>query len=388
MTSHPCRPTRLTHRAHPAHDRTDPPVPGHRPTRRLLAVALAVGLLALGACSSGGGSGGDGADPAAGGTREVTLMLNWTPNAQHAGIYAAQALGYYEDAGIDLTIVEPADTGVEPVVAQGDADFGIAQAESLLPARAAGVPVVSIATLLPHNDSSLMALADSGITRPRDLEGRTYGGYGGALETELVDRLVECDGGDPDQVEFVEVGNVDYLTGMQRGRFDFAWVFNGWDALAAEEVQGVAVTTLPFIDHLDCIPDWYTPLLLTSESMLQDDPELVRDFLAATARGYQVAVDDPQRAADLLLDAVPELDRGLVEASTAYHASRFIEPGRGWGHQEAQVWSDFGAFLVDAGLLDQPVDIDAAFTDDFLPDRGDTTATGSAGDTTTTTGGP
>lgn len=368
------------------------PHPQRRPARRLLVLGLAVGLLAVAACSSGGGSGSDGGDDAAGdgGARHVTLMLNWTPNAQHAGIYAAQALGYYEDAGIDLTIVEPADTGVEPVVAQGDGDFGLAQAESLLPARAAGVPVVSIAALLPHNDSSLMALADSGIRRPRDLEGRTYGGYGGALETELVKRLVECDGGDPDQVDFVEVGNVDYLTGMQRGRFDFAWVFNGWDALAAEEVDGVDVTTIPFIDHLDCIPDWYTPLVLTSESMIQDDPELVRDFLAATARGYQVAVDDPQRAADLLLDAVPELDRDLVEASTAYHASRFIEPGQGWGHQEAQVWSDFGAFLVDAGLLDEPVDTDAAFTDDFLPaaPAGGDGAGGGVTTTTATTGGP
>lgn len=337
-----------------------------RPARsrhpRLLALTLAVGVLAA-ACSSGDG----GDDAADGGTRDVTLMLNWTPNAQHAGIYAADALGYYEDAGLDVTIVEPADTGVEPVVAQGDADFGLAQAESLLPARAAGVPVVSIATLLPHNDSSLMALADSGISRPRDLEDATYGGYGGALETELVRRLVECDGGDPDRVEFVEVGNVDYLTGMQRDRFDFAWVFNGWDALAAREVQGVDVTTIPFIDHLDCIPDWYTPLVLTSESMVEDEPELVADFLAATARGYQAAVDDPEQAADLLLEAVPELDRDLVRASTTYHATRFVEPGRSWGHQQAEVWDDFGAFLVDAGLLDEPVDTEAAFTDDFLP---------------------
>lgn len=367
--------------------RSEPAVP-HTPRLRLLVVALAAGLLAVAACSSGGGSG-DGGDDAAGdgGTRDVTLMLNWTPNAQHAGIYAAQALGYYEDAGIDLTIVEPSETGVEPVVAQGDADFGLAQAESLLPARAAGVPVVSIATLLPHNDSSLMALADSGIERPRDLEGATYGGYGGALETELVKRLVECDGGDPDRVDFVEVGNVDYLTGMQRGRFDFAWVFNGWDALAAEEVEGVDVDTIPFIDHLDCIPDWYTPLVLTSESMIQDDPELVRDFLAATARGYQVAVDDPQQAADLLLEAVPELDRDLVEASTAYHASRFIEPGQAWGHQEAQVWSDFGDFLVEAGLLDEPVDTDAAFTDAFLA-ASDAGSAADGADATTTTGGP
>ena len=199
-----------------------------------LVVTAALALGSTAACGSSSDAGG-GSD-AEGDPRSVTLMLNWTPNAQHAGVYAAQGLGFYEDAGLDVEIVDPADTGVEPVVAAGRAEFGIAQAESLLPARAAGVPVVSIGTLLPHNDSSLMALAESGIERPRDLAGRTYGGYGGALETELVRRLVECDGGDPDAVDFVEVGNVDYLSGLQRGRFDFVWVFNGWDALAAEEV--------------------------------------------------------------------------------------------------------------------------------------------------------
>ncbi|MBL8775606.1 MAG: ABC transporter substrate-binding protein [Acidimicrobiales bacterium] len=334
--------------------------------RRALTVpALLALVVAAGACSSDGdqASGGDGR----GEPREVTLMLNWTPNAQHAGIYAAEELGYYEDVGIDLEIVEPAATGVEPVVATGEAEFGIAQAESLLPARAAGVPVVSIATLLPHNDSSLMFLADAGIERPRDLEDHTYGGYGGSLETELINRLVECDGGDPSRVEFVEVGNVDYLTGMQRDRFDFAWVFNGWDALRADTVDGVDVETLPFIEYEDCIPDWYTPLLLTSEDTVADDPELVEDFLDATARGYALAISDPQQAADLLLAAAPELDRALGEASTDYHAERFAEEGAPWGVQEAQVWSDFGDFLVDAGLLEEALDTDAAFTDEFLP---------------------
>lgn len=341
--------------------RSSPPAHTLRVGVRLLVV---VALLAGAAACSSGGSSNEAQDD---GLRHVTLMLNWTPNAQHAGIYAAQQLGFYEDAGIDLEIIEPAEAGVEPVVAAGRADFGLAQAESLLPARAAGVPVVSIATLMPHNDSSLMALAGSGIRRPRDLEGHTYGGYGGSLETELINRLVSCDGGDPSEVDFVEVGNVDYLTGMQRGRFDFAWVFNGWDALRAESVDGVDVETIPFIDHTDCIPDWYTPLILTSESMIRDDPDLVTDFLAATSRGYWVAVDQPQRAASLLLDAVPELDRDLVEASTAYHSTRFVEVDQPWGHQQARVWADFGDFLVDAGLLTEPIDTTEAFTDDFLP---------------------
>jgi ABC-type nitrate/sulfonate/bicarbonate transport system substrate-binding protein len=334
--------------------------------RRLTGLLAAVLLLA--ACGDDGGDSG-GANGGGEDLTAVTLMLNWTPNNHHAGIYAAQELGLYEEAGLDVEIVEPATTGVEQVVADGDAEFGIAQAESLLPARAAGVPVVSIATLLPHNDSSLMALGETGIARPRDLEGHTYGGYGGALETELINRLVECDGGDPDQVEFVEVGNVDYLAGMEDGRFDFVWVFNGWDALRAETVDDAEITTIPFLDHTDCIPDWYTPILLTSEGMIDEDPEVVEAFLDATAAGYRVAIEDPAEAASLLLDAVPELDQALVEASADYHTGRYAEDGEPWGVQDGRIWAEFATFLQEAGLLEEPVATEPAFTNDFLPDE-------------------
>lgn len=300
------------------------------------------------------------------GLTDVTLMLNWTPNAQHAGIYLAVANGWYAEAGLNLEIVEPAAAGADAVVGTGGADFGISVAEQVLPARAAGVPVVSIAAILPYNDSSFMALASSGIERPRDFVGKTYGGYGGSLETELLHALVACDGGDPDGVEMVEVGNIDYLAGMEQGRFDFVWVFEGWDALRAREIEGKAINTVTFVEWLDCIPDWYTPLFIASESMIADHPDLVRAFVEATARGYEAAIADPTAAADALLAAAPELDAALVRAATEYHAPKFVGEG-GWGRQDAEVWSAFADFLLQAGLLDREVDTDAAFTNEFIP---------------------
>ena len=295
----------------------------------------------------------------------MTLMLNWTPNAHHAGIYLALENGWYEEVGIDLEIVEPAMAGVDQIVGTGGAEIGISVAESILPARAAGVPIVSIATILPYNDSSFMALAESGINRPRDFEGRTYGGYGGPLETELLRTLVACDGGDPDLVEMVEVGNIDYLAGLEQGRFDFVWVFEGWDALRAREVTGDQITTVKFFEWLDCIPDWYTPVVVTSEDMIETQPDLVRAFIEATARGYEAAIGDPEAAADALLTAAPELDEALVRAAITYHAPKFVGEAP-WGVQDMEIWSRFGDFLVDAGLLEQPIDTVEAFTNEFL----------------------
>lgn len=297
----------------------------------------------------------------------VTLMLNWTPNNHHAGIYAALENGWYREAGIDLRIVEPAIAGADQVVAAGGADFGISQAESVLPARAAGAPVVSIATLLSYNDSSFMALAESGITRPRDFQGKTYGGFGGALERELLDTLIACDGGDPTLLQHIEVGNIDYLSGMRQGRFDFVWVFEGWDALRARDLEGQAIESVKFVDYIDCIPDWYTPVIIASESTLTGRGDLVRRFLDATARGYRLAIEDPELAATLLLRAAPELDEALVRASATYHASRYAAPGASWGAQSTDTWTRFEAFLRQAGLIEGPVDALAAFTNDYLP---------------------
>ncbi len=345
-------------------------------------LALVVGVLALGCTTESDEPAGDdvnSASTAAGAapteaagetpdTTEVTLMLSWTPNNHHAGIYAALAQGWYEEAGIDLRIVEPATAGSLQVVAAGQADFGFSVAESLIPARAQGAPVVSIATILPHNDSSLMLLAESGVSSPRDLEGLTYGGFGGPLERELIDTLVECDGGDPSTIEYVEVGNVDYIVGMDSGHYDFVWVFEGWDVILARESLGRDITTIKFVDHLDCIPDWYTPVFIASEQTLEERPELVERFLEATARGYDFAAEEPDAAATMLLEAVPELDETLVRASAQYHAPLYHGDGTPWGIQREEVWRRFEQFLRELEMTEAEVDVTEAFTNDFLPD--------------------
>ena len=243
-------------------------------------------------------------DDDGGGLKKVTLMLNWTPNTQHSGIYIAKEKGWYKDAGIDLQILDaPASGGVEQVVGQGKADFGISVAESVIPARAEGVPVVSIAAILQHNDSSLFSLAKANIKRPKDLEGKTYGGYGGPLETQIVKKLVQCDGGDPAKVKFVEVGDVDYLAGMEAKQFDFVWVFEGWDVLRANKIENKPVTSIKFKDWLNCRPDWYTPVFITSESLAKSNPDLVKNLVAEGAEkareSARETLDDVRRAMHL-----------------------------------------------------------------------------------------
>ncbi len=150
--------------------------------------------------------------------------------------------------------------------------------------------MVSVATVIQHNTSSLISLTESGITRPRDLAGHTYGSYGSELEEALIRTLVECDGGDPDAVELAPLSSDDFRIGLLEHQFDAAWVFDAWDTIRLGQIDGLDVSTIPFIDHTDCIPDWYTPLVATSQQHLDEDPELVRDFLAALTHGYEDAI--------------------------------------------------------------------------------------------------
>jgi ABC-type nitrate/sulfonate/bicarbonate transport system substrate-binding protein len=264
--------------------------------------------------------------------------------------------------------IEPgSNDDVLQVVASGRAQFGISASEQLVPARTQGVPVVSLAAIIQHNTSSLMALKSSGVTTLADLSGKRYGAFGEDFEKALVAQMVACGGGRPGSVRFVDVGNVDYRVGLEKHFYDFVWVFDGWDVIRLRDIDKLPITTLPFIAHTDCIPDWYTPVLATSEHLIRSDPTLVRTFLAVTARGYRASIAHPAAAAAALTRAVPELDPKLVGLSAAYLAQHYAADPAAWGQQDAAVWDRFVAFLQRSKLVKPGFDTAAAYTNAFLP---------------------
>jgi ABC-type nitrate/sulfonate/bicarbonate transport system substrate-binding protein len=328
--------------------------------RRTITAAALLSAIILAAVA---GCGGSSTSP----TQKVTVVLDWTPNTNHAGVYLAKQQGAYEQAGLDVDIVEPDQAGGIAQVAAGNAQFAFSYAEQVLPVRALGTPVVSIATVLRTNTSSLASPSDRKITRPRDLAGKTYGTFGGPIEEPLIKALVACDGGDPDTVRFVDVGNADYNVGFRKHAYDAVWVFDGWDVIRLRAIARTPVTTIAFRDHLDCIPDWYTPVIVTSETLVHEQPELVRAFLAATSEGYRTAISSPQAAADALMTGAPESDRALVEASARFLAPFYASSSGAWGRQDAAVWDGFDAFLRRSKIVTAAAPVADAFTNDFLP---------------------
>lgn len=353
----------------------------NRPVRPRPAAGLAAALaLTLAACAGGTGTAPTSGDapgdapadgPSSRQATELTVVLDWTVNTNHAGLYLARQRGYFDDAGLAVEILEPGEISGLQLVATGDADVAYSVAESLVPAVERGVDAVSIAAVIEHNTSSLLFQKSSGITRPRDLPGHVYGSYDSPLENALISTLVSCDGGDPDGIVTAPLATDDFRIGLTEDQFDYVWVYDAWDTIRLRDVDGMDVGTIPFIDHTECIPDWYTPLLATSRAQLAEDPETVRAFLDAVARGYRDAMTDPAAAAEAVLAASPELDRELVEASAEYLATHYASDPADWGRQTAETWDGFLDFLAEHDIAGAGLDADALWTNDYLPAAGD-----------------
>ncbi|WP_124728184.1 ABC transporter substrate-binding protein [Staphylospora marina] len=326
------------------------------------AFALAALLLPMTACA-GEPAGKTGEQ----GLKKVTLVLDWTPNTNHTGLYVARDKGYFKAEGLDVTIIQPGETGAEQMVATGNADFGVSYQEGVTQARTQQVPIVSIAAVLQHNTSGFASPAAKNITRPKDFEGKTYGGWGSPVEKQMISSLMEADQADPNKVKIVNTGNVDFFTATKRD-IDFMWIYYGWTGIEAE-LRGEKLNMVWITDYGKQL-DYYTPVLITGEKTVKEDPDTVRAFLKAAAQGYEFAAQHPQEAADILVKAVPDLDEKLVHKSQEWLSPRYKADAPAWGIQKREVWENYAAWMKQHQLLEGEFDAAKAFTNEFLPQGG------------------
>jgi ABC-type nitrate/sulfonate/bicarbonate transport system substrate-binding protein len=278
----------------------------------------------------------------------VTLVLDWAPNTNHTGFFVAMERGYFAEEGITLNIIVPPEDGAVPLVATGRYEFGVSfQEETILAANSptAPLPIVTIATIVEHNTSGIMSLAEHNITRFRDLEGRTFGTWGIPMFDEIVSESVRMDGGDPDLVNFVPNMALDSITGIQTD-FDAVWVFEGWDRIMAEQME-LDVNYFAFRD-ISPVFNYFTPIIITHED--NADSDLTERFLRATERGFTFARDNPREAAEILHYHTPETELSLLIASQEFLSAEYF-PGGNWGYINATRWNAFFYWMRDNGFI-------------------------------------
>jgi ABC-type nitrate/sulfonate/bicarbonate transport system substrate-binding protein len=346
--------------------------------RRAVALTLAAAVAGAAALDAGAAAcASSQAAPSSSGSSApttVTLALDWTPNTNHTGIYVAQQLGYFAAAGINLRIVPYGSTAPETLVSTHKADFAVSYQDGLTEAAATGGDIVSVYAVTQKTDVVIGVRADSGITAPKQLDGKTYAGYGSPLETPMLTYVIKKAGGTG---TFKNVTlNTDAYQALYAGQADFALPEPTWEVIQAGLV-GKPLRTFDLSDY--GFPAIYSALIASSHQYLAAHGDVAKKFLAAVQRGYEYAAAHPADAANLLIQANESVlgpQKQLVDQSAALEAAQYYKDADGKiGVQSAARWQALTDFLYQNGILTDAAgkplpkepDVSTLYTNDFLP---------------------
>jgi ABC-type nitrate/sulfonate/bicarbonate transport system substrate-binding protein len=294
---------------------------------------------------------------------KVTVALDWYPWSNHTGLYLAKDRGYYGAEQLDVTIYVPSNPeDVLKLVGSGKDTVGISYETDVLFARAEGVPVVSIAALVQQPLNSIMALKSSGITRPKQLEGRKVGTAGLPSDDAFLTTMMAADGADARKADVIGVG-YDLLPALLGAKVD-AIVGGYWvhESIVAE-IKGQPVNVMKVQDW--GVPPYFELVLVASEATVKAQPDLLKRFVRATTKGYLDANRDQQSALDSLFKAAPETDRELEQRGIKLLAPLWLDDKGAFGIQTSERWKAYSDWLKEQGLLKADVDPAQAFTAQF-----------------------
>ena len=333
-------------------------------------LALAALLLTLAATGCGAKS-----EPGAGDTgskEDLRLVLDYFPNADHAGIYAAQGSGEYDRAGLAVDIKAPPDPAAPlKLLRAGRADVVISDEPELLLARDKGADdLVAVGALVQKPLTSLIALPGSGIRDAKDLAGKRVGTAGIAYQSAYLRTIAEKAGIDPGSIKETNVG-FDFTRPLIAKRVDATlgafWNYEGTDLKRRGKK--------PVILKMDAlgVPAYDELVFVTrKENLDEDGASRIRRFLQATARGHRLLEQDPDAGVDPLMKASNGLDRGLQEAVVKATLPAFFpaDEDQPYGWQDPAQWDAYGKWMQENGLLKRPPNAARALTNEFLPGQG------------------
>ncbi|WP_419394076.1 ABC transporter substrate-binding protein [Cytobacillus praedii] len=293
---------------------------------------------------------------------DISIMLDWYPNAVHTAIYVAKEKGYFADEGLNVNIEMPADTN-DPLklAATGKVDLAISYQTQLLVSRAEGIPVVSVAALVRHSLDAIMFKKDSGIQSPKDLEGKNIGYPSASVNEAVVSTMVKKDGGDMNNVKMTDVGwdlmpslatdNVDALTG--------AYINH---ELVLLKKEGYDMDILKLTDF--GVPDNYELVIVTGEKALKKKKTSFGKFWKAITRAQEEVKKDPASGLKVLLDHENDsfpLDKEVEAESLQVLLPLMEESNVPFGYQEEDTWNQVANWLYESKVIKQKMNAKEAF---------------------------
>lgn len=333
-------------------------------TKQILAVLLcAVMLVSLAACAGK-------QDDKTEDLQKITLSLDWTPNTNHTGIYVALAKGYFTEAGLDVTVVQPPESGATAMCAAGQAQFAIDAQDTLAAAFTSDEPlgVTAVAALLQHNTSGIISRKGEGMDSPKGMENHTYSTWESPIELAMLKTVVEKDGGDFSKVKQIPNNITDEAGALREKQTDAIWIFYGWGGISAK-LSGLEFDYFNFTD-IDPVFDYYTPVLIANNAYIEQNPETTKAFLAALKKGYEYAIANPEEAAQILVDGDTtgslKDSLELVTESQKWLSQQYKAEVAQWGYIAPARWDGFYKWLWENGLIEKELPAGTGYTNAYL----------------------
>jgi putative hydroxymethylpyrimidine transport system substrate-binding protein len=302
----------------------------------------------------------------------VRLSLDWLPNADHAGIYAAQGTGAFDRAGLDVAIQTPSDPSAPlKLLAAGRVDLAISYEPDLLLARDRGQKLVAVGALVQKPLTAIVSIGRRAISDPRQLDGKTVGTAGIPYQSAYLKAILGRAGVDPERVKEVNVG-FNLVPAMLSGKVD-ATLGAYWNY---EAIQLQQARKRPKVIRMENagVPTYNELVIVARQSDLdaKDGGAKVRRFMRALAEGMKALRKDPNTGIDPLLRANKDLDRRLQEASVKATMPVFFpaDTSKPFGTMDPAEWAAYGDWMARNRLLRKPPDAGAALTNEFLPGEG------------------
>jgi ABC-type nitrate/sulfonate/bicarbonate transport system substrate-binding protein len=296
--------------------------------------------------------------------KSVTLLLDWKPNTNHLGFYVAKDKGFYQEEGLELNIINPTQSSTVALVAVGKADFGIGYANQFIYAQNKNIPLVSVAGIIYKDTSCFVWRSSLDIKTIKDLEGKRYGGWGSPEEHATLKYIFEKNNASFDKLKMLTIGTLDFLPATLK-TVDFTWEYPAWNILAAQ-LKKVSVQTYCPAEHFPEL-NKPSPLIFTSQHLIKQDPKRIKQFMRATAKGYQFAIQNPNEAAKIFIKSVPEMDSDLVYASAKMLSPLFQAQGKKWGEQNVTEFVTYANWMKKSKLIQKIPDFNSSISNSFLP---------------------
>ena len=294
---------------------------------------------------------------------EVKVALDWNPNTHYIGMYIAKHLGWYEESSLDVSFVLPQKTTTPYLVSSGQTLIGVSYLNNVIHSYNKNLKVKIISALVSKNTSCLSWTDLHGIKTLRDLEGKTYGGFGSPEELASLRYIFRESDLNINKVKIINLGVSDFLKAIPRVA-DFMWIFMAWDGMKAK-LNNIEIGSYYPSQRFEVF-DHPAPLLISHSKLSRENRKTVEKFLQVTKKAYNFVIENPNKSIELFHESLNELPLSLMRESVFYLRDKFKEKDKAWGEIDPKSISRYVDWMKAEKLISKKPSLSEIHYDDIL----------------------